>query len=94
MSARRNQAVSDFSVQQPSIREGLPHPAEQSLILSPDTSLIERAFQALIDICKESIPSSNDCTTRNTKSALSLPCQNHLDHAGYYLFVGLAQQQN
>ncbi|QID82108.1 hypothetical protein GRS66_004515 [Saccharomyces pastorianus] len=54
------------------VYEGLPHPAEQSLILSPDTSLIERAFQALIDICKESIPSSNDCTTRNTKSAPQL----------------------
>ncbi|CAI5014029.1 ANL_HP_G0066640.mRNA.1.CDS.1 [Saccharomyces cerevisiae] len=56
----------------PAYAEGLPHPAEQSLILSPDTSLIERAFQALIDICKESIPSSNDCTTRNTKSAPQL----------------------
>ncbi|CAI6733170.1 BPK_HP2_G0044520.mRNA.1.CDS.1 [Saccharomyces cerevisiae] len=54
------------------VYEGLPHPAEQSLILSPDTSLIERAFQALINICKESIPSSNDCTTRNNKSAPQL----------------------
>ncbi|CAI4714949.1 CFA_G0046560.mRNA.1.CDS.1 [Saccharomyces cerevisiae] len=54
------------------VYEGLPHPAEQSLILSPDTSLIERAFQALIDICKESIPSSNDCSTRNNNSAPQL----------------------
>ena len=54
------------------VYEGLPHAAEQSLIVSPDTSLVERAFQALVNICKESIPSSDDFPTRNHNSAPQL----------------------
>ncbi|CAI6637253.1 CLL_HP2_G0040660.mRNA.1.CDS.1 [Saccharomyces cerevisiae] len=76
------------------VYEGLPHPAEQSLILSLDTSLIERAFRTDRHMQGNPFHLLNDCSTRNNNSAPQLTCQNHLNHAGYYLFVSLAQQQN
>ncbi|CAI4050220.1 hypothetical protein SKDZ_14G2870 [Saccharomyces kudriavzevii ZP591] len=54
------------------VYEGLAHPAEQSLIEDPDASLIERAYQALVNICKESDPPSDDLPTRHNISAPQL----------------------
>lgn len=51
------------------VYEGLAHPAEQSLVASPDASLIERGYRALVDICRESRPPSNDFSARSFASA-------------------------
>ncbi|CAI1690956.1 hypothetical protein SEUBUCD646_0N03000 [Saccharomyces eubayanus] len=52
------------------VYEGLTHPAEQSFVAgSPDASLIEKGYQALVDICRESRPPSNDFPSRSLVSA-------------------------
>ncbi|CAI4051962.1 hypothetical protein SUVZ_14G2870 [Saccharomyces uvarum] len=51
------------------VYEGLTHPAEQSFVASPDASLIERGYKALVDICRESRPPSNDFSARSFASA-------------------------
>ncbi|EJS41925.1 YNL034W [Saccharomyces arboricola H-6] len=57
------------------VYEDLTHPAEQSLVVSPDASLIERAYQALVAICEKSSSPPNDFPTPNPSSApqLSVP---------------------